>query len=102
MFLAYLFQPNGCDYTIACGYSLIELESTDFDSAVAELRRLVTTDYRGDITLESVTLLQVNQKVAMPVAEWYHEDEQQRAEQARMKNEQQERELYEQLKHKFD
>lgn len=101
MYKAYIVQPHGCDYTIACGYKLIDLEATEHDAAVAELRRLITTEYQGDIQLSNATLLHVTETQSMPVSLWYQDHEKGRQFQEKLKQEQADRELYERLHQRF-
>lgn len=101
MYLAYIIQPHGCDYTIACGHKLISLEATDQDAAIVELHHIVTTEYQGDIQLSDATLLHVTQAITMPVAEWYQASETAKQLQAQLEQEAADRAQYERLRARF-
>lgn len=101
MYLAYLIQPHGCDYTIACGHRLVTLQATEYDAAVAELRYLITTEYQGDIQLESATLIHAIQKADMPVADWYDAYEKGEKLQDQLEQDRIDRARYEELKRRF-
>ena len=100
MYLAYISQPHGCDYTIGCGHLLITLEAAEYDAAVAELRDRVRT-YQGDEELESAILLHVTEETAMPVASWYQEQKKEQEQERQKKRDDADRELYEQLRKRF-
>lgn len=48
MYIALIAQDTeGCSYTIACGKKWIELESTNINSALLEMKRIVLDNYRS-------------------------------------------------------
>lgn len=115
MFIAYVKQEGeGCDYTIACGYELWELEAQTEEEALAELRHKVVGDieqeyddreeygYWDERRLESVTLYKVVDKITAPIGLWYDEARAVVAAKAAEAREAVERMQYERLKRKFD
>lgn len=58
MYYLYVEQPHGCDYTIACGKLLHDLETDNLPIAIEKAKQLVLT-HRGEQELEAATLLQV-------------------------------------------
>jgi hypothetical protein len=56
MFIAYLHQPGGCDYTIGCGNKLVSLTAKTVEEARKELSDLIKENYTGDIALDEVFL----------------------------------------------
>ena len=114
MFIAHLIQAGeGCDYTIACGESLIKLKAKTEEGAIQELKNKIigTWDqeegdyeegYHDDSELEKVTLYEVSNEITIPVEEWYEEAEKYKKEaEDKMENEAEKAE-YERLKAKFD
>ena len=61
-FKAYLIQDGeGCDYTIACGKKVIDIDATDLDSAYDKLFEIIEEEYTGDNQLKSVELYEINE-----------------------------------------
>jgi hypothetical protein len=114
MFIAYINQTdNGCDYTIACGKTLIELQAQDRDQAILELKTRVIGTYSpeydsdedslwGPDGIQSATLYEVISSEDMPIGQWQSDANQRRLE-ARIDREKvKRREQYEQLRKEFE
>lgn len=57
-YYAYLKQKGeGCDYTIGCGNTLIDIEAKNDDEARAKLSEIIKEEYIDDTTLSKVILL---------------------------------------------
>lgn len=84
-FIAYIDQTKyGCDYTIACGKTLWELEAETYDEAIAELRKEILGKYdkEQDIfdgddgsypDLDEVLLFEISKQDQIPLSDWYEE-----------------------------
>lgn len=102
MFIAYLEQQGGCDYTIGCGKRLIRLKADSKEKAIIELKTIIKEDYGTyDYGLEEITLFETSIEENMPIQEWIEENR--REEQAEIQKEKDEAEKaeYERLKQKF-
>jgi len=71
MYKAYLKQGNGCDYTIACGETVVNLKATNMDDAKKEMEQLLDEEYHGDMSLESCEIFEVNEAVSMDLKAFY-------------------------------
>lgn len=60
IYKAYLEQTGGCDYSIDCGKTLIEIEARDMFEAEDKLISLVRDSYRREWSLSSITILEVS------------------------------------------
>jgi len=112
MFIAYLKQKSyGCDYTIDCGSTLIELSATAKEKAIEELKELIVGEYSDgernegyweESALKSVCFYEVSLAENMPVSQWYAEaiESDKLQEEKKVKNE--EYAEYERLKNKFE
>jgi hypothetical protein len=113
-FIALITQPNGCDYTIACGKDWMELEACDKNSALSELAEYILgkpddsyTSGRGggfweERKLSEVVLLEISDKMNVPIAEWYAVEEATREQLKQKEKERTERAAYEKLKLKYE
>ena len=72
-FVAYIKQQGeGCDYTIACGYKLINLKAASYVAALQELTNIIKENYsEDDYRLSSVTLIEVANKWKIDVDKIY-------------------------------
>ena len=78
-FIAYVNHTDGgCDYTIACGKILWEIEGNNTEEALTNLRAQVlgefcedecfyTDSYRGEMELEDIALYEVINKIEVPL-----------------------------------
>jgi hypothetical protein len=98
-FIAFLRQEGGCDYTIDCGATLVELKSNTVEAATEELKKLIKEEYVDDNKLLEATIFGVELTVEIPLKEWYKKINKGRERSAR---EEGQRELYERLKRKYD
>ncbi len=62
IYKAYLIQDSeGCDYSIACGEKVIDLEATSLDEAKQELIEVISEDYSfEEYRLKSAQIFQVS------------------------------------------
>ena len=113
MFIAYVEQHEGCDYTIACGKVIIGLKSTNKEDALKELKEMIIGKYdkkennfeNGMICceggLDRVTLYEVSSSEKIPLKDWIKESKKiisDADEKEQLSNEKAE---YERLKKKF-
>ena len=100
---AYLKQAGeGCDYTIGCAQTVIEIDATSMEEAKQKLTDTIIEDYSYDERmLDSAELYECNEVFAMPVDEIYAKKEQLEQQEQQRKQEEAERREYERLKHKF-
>lgn len=117
MFLAYVKQAReGCDYTIACGETLWELEAATRSEAIDELKRMVLGEWVpedgeyeggcwdewGEGDLGKVELIEVERRELLPIEIWYSKAKG-KIEQGKVDVTQQaERMEYKRLKAKYD
>ncbi len=109
MFIAWLKQKGeGCDYTIGCGFELVELQSQSLDAARLELENIILgEDGNGSYTQESgrelseAHLYEVNSKHIMPLDIWYQEHNKKQQQAALKYMEEQEHKEFERLQKKF-
>lgn len=117
MFVAHVKQAReGCDYTIACGETLWELEATTRVGAIEELRERILGEWLpeygeyeggcwdewGEGDLGKVELIEVAKRELLPVETWYSKAKE-AAKQEKVKATQQaERREYERLKGKYE
>lgn len=100
---AYLKQTGeGCDYTIGCAQTVIDIEATNMDEAKQKLTAIIIEEYSYDEgMLDSAELYECNKVFAMPVDEIYNQKEQFKQQEEQKQQEEAERREYERLKHKF-
>lgn len=100
---AYLKQAGeGCDYTIGCAQTVINIEATNMDEAKQKLTAIIIEEYSYDEgILDSAELYECNEVFAMPVDDIYAKKEQLEQLEQQRQQEEAERREYERLKHKF-
>ena len=93
---------EGCDYTIACGKTVIDLEANSIPEAMVKLYQAVKEDYSNDERrLESAEIFEVNRIENIDMKEIYRQiDDAERLGQAK-EEEETERKEFERLKAKF-
>lgn len=102
IYKAYLRQSGeGCDYTIGCAQTVIEIEAQSIDEAKQKLYQKIEEIYTGEWELELCELYEINEVVICDLKEWYKriDDAEYAIEQQR--KEDLERKEYERLKAKF-
>ncbi len=71
---AYLKQwSEGCDYTIGCGKTIIEIEAKTIEEAVAKLRQEILENYNGERELEICELYEINRVVVIGLETFYQQ-----------------------------
>ena len=99
MFVAYLKQNGGCDYTIGCGKMVIHIKGKNIEEAMQNLKCKILEEYDE---LTEAALFEVKTETCVPIKKWYRErDEHDQEEEAKEKLEA-ERVEYEKLKKKFE
>lgn len=99
MFYAHLKQDGGCDYTIACGEKLVELDAVTWEQAEAELRAWLG-EHQSHY-LDSAELLHVSSARDFDMPAYYRELAVQEAAEKRQQEEAGERAEFERLQKKF-
>jgi len=102
MFIAYLDQGSGCDYTIGCGKVLIELQSKTREDAIEEIRANHLPHYGSEYRLENIALYEVVSKEVLPIQRWYLEVEENERRHGKVEKERLERQTYLDLKKKYE
>ena len=101
---AYLKQSGeGCDYTIGCAQTVINIEATSMEEAKQKLTATIIEEYNDDeCMLDSAELYECNEVFAMPIDDIYAKAEQLEQQEKQKQQEEAERKEYERLKNKFD
>lgn len=102
-YIAYLEQAGeGCDYTIACGKLLIELESDDLHGALEEIKQMLKEEYHGERALGRLRLFKIEEELPVDLRAIYRHFEEEKnkakAEAKRLKDYNE----YQRLKKQFD
>lgn len=72
VYKAYLKQRGeGCDYTIGCAQTIIEIEAQSIDEAKQKLYQKIKENYSGEQKLELCELYEINTVVVCDLKEWY-------------------------------
>lgn len=102
-YIAYLKQKGeGCDYTIGCAHTVIDLEASSIEEAIKELTSEILDSYGSDeVMLDEVELYEVAQVVKIPVKRIYDQRDEFKAQQAQNESDEAERIEFERLKQKF-
>jgi len=110
MFIVYLEQDGGCDYTIGCGNKIIALKSLIKKDAILEVKSLVAGDWDDEEErfmpywdeIDRATLYEISEKIILPVDDWIKENENFIKEFENAKKEEEEKQLLKKLKKKYD
>lgn len=69
---AYLVQSGeGCDYTIGCAQTVINIEANNMEEAKEKLTEIIKEEYYDFQELESAELYECNQVFKMPLNDIY-------------------------------
>lgn len=98
---AYINQGQGCDYTIACGVDIIDLEASSMEEAKKALIKEIKEEYTGERALASAQIFEINDIFAVNMKTLMSEIEEAEIEIERKKREEDERREFERLKKKF-
>lgn len=115
-YIAFLKQEGeGCDYSIGCGYDLIELTADNHEKAIEELKKEIIGEFINDEDyigfeggfnderkLAKVTLYEVTVKESIPVDVWYKEAMQAEKQAKNDQKSAREKAEYERLKTKYE
>lgn len=67
-YLAVLHGPEGCDYSIGCGYDVRTLAATNLDGAVLEATTFAAEGWNDEGNIESVTVYEVSKTKKVSIA----------------------------------
>jgi len=98
-YLLYLYQKNGCDYTIACGYSIREFEVESIYQLKDKVKEIIDEYSRDQI--DEATLFQVNHKEEVNLEELHAEDDAKEKAEDEAKKEVEEKAQLAELKKKY-
>lgn len=99
---AYLKQDGeGCDYTIGCAQTVINIEANTMPEAFTKLYNIIAESYTGDRSLGYCELYEVNQIITLNLEKWYKMIENSEKSDYQIQIEKEEKELYLKLKEKF-
>lgn len=100
---AYLKQAGeGCDYTIGCAQTVINIEANNFQEAYDELKYIISEDYSDDECLiDYVELYEISNISLIDVQEIYNEIDEKNQLEEQKRIEDKERKEFERLKRKY-
>jgi hypothetical protein len=99
---AYLKQyAEGCDYTIGCAQTVIEIEAKNINEAKQKLFEEIQENYTWDKKLEFCELYEIKKTVICNLKEWYNQIYEAANIIENKRKEDLERKEYERLKLKF-
>lgn len=101
---ALLIQATeGCDYTIACGEKVVDLNAKNIEEAKEKLKLLILEDYNHEeVKLERAELYEIRNKIDVDTSSIYAKHLEYRANLLKKQKEEEERHLYEELKLKYE
>lgn len=103
IYKAYLEQGGeGCDYTIACGKKVVNLNATNLEDATKEIGDYIIEWYGHDSEIECIELYEINNVVNINVDDIYSEQNKLDLEQREKEEEEKERSEFERLSKKFN
>jgi predicted RNase H-like HicB family nuclease len=72
MYKAYIKQcGEGCDYTIACGETVIDVAGNTPEEAITNLIPMIEEEYTEERRLKSIQLFEISQVISVNVNEIY-------------------------------
>jgi hypothetical protein len=102
IYKAYLKQSGeGCDYTIGCAKTVIDIEAQSIDEAKQKLYQEIEECYRDERGLELCELYEINEVVVCDLKEWYKRIDDAEYAIKQQREEDLERKEFERLKDKF-
>lgn len=101
-FIAVLHQDGGCDYTIECGTTVIELSSVELWSAEDELSKLIEEEFTGDRKIHEATIYEISDEYEVDLAEVYRNIANRKKSKKDAEQEAKDREEFERLRKKFN
>lgn len=103
IYKAYIVQKGeGCDYTIACGKRMLNLQATTWDSALIELKNIIKEEYTADWELQSAELFEISKSVSLDTERIYDDLAWAKQQDEDVTREAIEREEYNRLKAKYE
>lgn len=102
IYKAYLNQAGeGCDYTIGCAQTVIDIEASDLGEAKIKLMGKIADEFIDEFALESAQLYEINEVVDIDVDDIYSRREEFMRNEELRQQEEFERQEYERLKKKY-
>lgn len=103
IYKAYLNQNNeGCDYTIGCGKTVIDIKASSMEEAKKKLAEKIVEENSDDETLlQSAEIYEIEQVFRMDVISIYQEAKRLRDEERDRETSEKEKKEFERLKAKF-
>jgi NifU-like protein involved in Fe-S cluster formation len=105
LYKAFIKQKGqGCDYTIACGETIINIKTSNLEEAKKIIANQIKENYTKDHEqeLEVCELYEINQTIDIDLEKLYSDIEREKLEVEKNKQDLEERRIYEQLKRKFE
>lgn len=99
---AYLKQEGGCDYTIGCGFRVIDIAANSMDEAKKVLTQTIAEDYSDEESkLDIAELYEVEQVFMIDAKAIYKQMEDREEAKRQQDEEERERKEFDRLKAKF-
>jgi len=99
---AYLFQGQGCDYTIGCGETIIDVPANSMEEAKKKLVEIIKEEYsHEERQLESAKIFEVEQSFDIDMKSIYNKINEDREIKSKQESIERERVEFERLKAKF-
>lgn len=99
-YLAILYQDNGCDYTIGCGYLPHKFKADNMKDAEEALKLWCEKEHNIE-NIDNIVLFEVSDESSIPVGRWRQEKINFLQRELDYEKEQEEKREYERLKKKF-
>lgn len=99
---AFISQGDGCDYTIGCGKTVINLDADSLEKALEQFIEIVRKEYSGEYKLESAEVYEINEIHSINMKKLYEGIYKDNAHQALIELEEEEKREFERLKQKFE
>lgn len=102
IYKAYIKQnEEGCDYTIACGETVITIDAKDIDDAKEQLYDIIEENYTGERELESCEIYEINNVINYNLKDCYSRISNKEKDDKQKRIDELERIEFERLKQKF-
>jgi hypothetical protein len=96
-------KAEGCDYSIACGECLYDLNSTNMEDALQEAEKMIKEDFPcDDRKLSYMTLYEINSFIEMDVDSIYKKIYVEKTKQEILEQHKKDEEEFERLKRKLN
>lgn len=99
---AFLTQSGGCDYTIACGQKVINIEANNILEAKEKLIEIIEENYTGEMELSKCEIFEINEVVVCNLHDIYKRIEDAKYREEQSAKDKKEYEEFLRLKNKFE